>query len=328
MTMPVVLIGPGVLRFQPGRFREILLEAGCELIEPPAPDALSLEQVLEHLPRCHAMLVGGERITASVLDAAPHLKILARVGVGFDGVEIPAASARGILVTITPGTNHGSVAEQAFGLLLALTRRIAECDREIRGGGWPRGGIVPLRGRTMGLVGLGRIGQAMAVRAQAFDMRVIAFDPVADEVFSSRIGIERVSLATLLRDSDVVSLHAPLIESTRHLINRETLAQMRDGAILLNTARGGLVNEMDLLDALQSGRLAGAGLDVLDPEPPALDNPLLSLNNVILSAHVAGIDTLAIQDMAALAADCVVRALRGDWPHGCVVNLELADRFN
>src|SRR5262249_21831766 len=158
--------------------------------------------------------------------------------------------------------------------------------QQVRAGGWNRNLVRPVRGQTLGLVGLGRIGRAVATRALAFGMRVVAFDPVADPEFDTRHGITRMSLDDVLAGSDVVSLHLPMTPATQEVIHRETLARMRPGAILINTARGGLVNEADLFEALRSGRLAGAGLDVLAAEPPEPGNPLLNLPNVVVSPHV------------------------------------------
>jgi phosphoglycerate dehydrogenase-like enzyme len=260
-----------------------------------------------------------------VLASASRLRVIARTGVGYDAIDVPAATARKIAVTITPGTNQESVAEQAFALLLALTRNIVNYDRMIRDGRWDRALVQPLRGKTLGLVGLGRIGRAVATRALAFGMRVIAFDPVADNEFDARHGLVRQAFEELLAASDVVSLHLPLLPETRGLINDRTLALMRPGSYLINTSRGGLVVEADLARALASGHLAGAGLDVLNQEPPGPGNPLLGLPNVVLSPHMGGIDTKSMADMAELAARCIVSLYRGEWPEGCVVNGELAD---
>ena len=229
-------------------------------------------------------------------------------------------------MTIAPGTNQESVAEQAFGLLLGLTRRIALNDRLIRSGGWERGLPQPIRGKMIGLVGLGRIGRAMVPRAIAFGMTVIAYDPVPDGDFDLQHGIQRVSFDELLQTADVVSLHLPATGTTRGLFRRETFDRMKSGAIFLNTSRGGLVVEADLIEALRSGHLAGAGLDVFDPEPPLGSNPLLQLPNVVSSPHIAGIDAKAMTDMADLAARCMVDVYQGTWPVACMVNPELAGR--
>jgi phosphoglycerate dehydrogenase-like enzyme len=323
--MPTVLIAPVALRGQPGMFREILQAAGFnEFIEPPGEETLTEEQLRATLPRTDAMVAGGERLTAAMLDLAPRLRAIARTGVGYDTIDIPAATARRIPVTITPGTNQESVAEHTFALLLALSRHIARNDALIKAGTWLRELANPIRGKTLGLVGLGRIGRAVATRAVAFGMRVVAFDPIADPEFDARHGITRLGIEELLAASDVVSLHIPLTAATQGLIDRTTLARMRPGSYLINTARGGLIVEADLYVSLTSGHLAGAGLDVLNREPPEPDNPLLTLPNVVISPHLGGIDTKGMADMADMAAGCIAALKAGRWPLGCVVNDELA----
>jgi D-3-phosphoglycerate dehydrogenase len=323
--MPTVLIGPSPLRHQPGSFRRILEAGGFTTIDPEGNDTLSEEQLWEYLPGVDAIVAGGEEITAELLASAPRLRVIARTGVGYDAIDMAAASSGDVVVTITPGTNHESVAEQAFALLLALTRRITVNDRIIRDGGWDRTLARPLRGQTLGLVGLGRIGRAMVPRALAFGLRVVAYDPLPPTAFDQAHGILRLGLEDLLAESDVVSLHLPLTEATRGLFHRGTFARMRPGALLINTSRGGLIVEPDLHESLTSGHLAGAGLDVLVSEPPGPDNPLLRLPTVVLSPHVAGIDTRAMADMADLAARCIVDLSQGRWPSECIVNTEIAE---
>jgi phosphoglycerate dehydrogenase-like enzyme len=323
--MPTILIGPGPLRNQPGSFREILTAAGFRCIDPPGDHTLSEMEVRAALPEADAFIAGGEFVTAELIALAPRLRVIARTGVGYDAVDVAAATARKIPVVITPGTNQESVAEQAFALLLALTRNVVNNCVSIRAGGWDRTMVQPLRGKTLGLVGLGRIGRAMATRALAFGMRVVAFDPLAaDADFEARHDISRLGFEELLASADAVSLHSPLTAETRGMINRTTLARMRPGSYLINTARGGLVVESDLAESLAAGHLAGAGLDVLNAEPPEPGNPLLGLPNVVLSPHMGGLDVKSMADMAELAARCVIALHQGAWPPaGCVVNNEL-----
>jgi phosphoglycerate dehydrogenase-like enzyme len=322
--MPTVLIAPAPLRHQPGPYRDLLVAAGFVPIDPDGDGTLTEAQLRAYLPLADAMLAGGEELTAAVLADAPRLRVIARTGVGYDSVDVDAATRQGIPVAITPGTNQGSVAEQAFALLLAVARNVHGNDATIRRGGWDRTLVRPLRGSTLGLLGLGRIGRAVATRALAFEMRVLACDPLPPGPFEAQHGIERVPMETILREADVLSLHLPLTAETRGLIRAGTLARMKPGAILINTARGGLVVERDLHDALVSGHLAGAGLDVLQEEPPAPDHPLLRLPNCVFSPHIGGIDAKGMADMAELAARCVVDLHQGRWPADCVVNAELA----
>jgi phosphoglycerate dehydrogenase-like enzyme len=325
MTMPRVLIGPYLLRNQPGRFRDILTDAGFEPVDPVGDFALSTEELRPHLPAIDAMIAGGERMTRDLFQIAPKLRVIARAGVGYDLIDLAAATAHRVAVTITPGANQESVAEQTMALLLALARRIVPNDRVIHAGGWDRALVTPVRGMTLGLIGMGRIGRAVAVRALAFRMRVVAFDTVVHEEFDARHGIDRLPLDQLLATSDVVSLHVPLTSATRGMVDRDFLARMRPGSYLVNTSRGGLVVEADLSAALRLGHLAGAGLDVLNHEPPEPDNPLLGLPNVVLCPHIAGTDTQSMRDMAELAAQTIVDLRRNRWPAECAVNPELCD---
>lgn len=320
--MASILVCPRLLRNQPGPFRSLLLEAGFELIDPSegGGDPLAPGELARLLPNVDAALAGLEPFTPEFFAIAPKLRVIARVGVGYDLIDLAAAREHGVVVTITPGMNQESVAEQTFALLLALTRRVIPGDRMMRAGDWDRRVVAPLRGQTLGLVGFGRIGRAVAERALAFNMRVIAHDlaPVGE---ADRLPqVQRVSLDELLELADVVSLHVPLTEATRALVDARFLARMRPGARLINTARGGLVVEDDLRAALESGRLAGAGLDVLNREPPNPTDALLGAPNLVLSPHVGGLDSKSLADMAELAARCIIDLRAGRWPSGRVVD--------
>ncbi len=328
LTMPSVLIGPYLLRNAPGRFRDILSEAGFDLIDPTGGFALSREELIPHLPRIDAMIAGGERMTSELFAMAPRLRVIARAGVGYDLIDLAAAAAHRVAVTITPGTNQESVAEQTLALMLALARRIVHNDRVIHGGGWDRALVTPVRGMTLGLIGMGRIGRAVAVRAQAFRMRIVAFDTVLHDDFDRRHGIERLSLDEILKTADMVSLHLPLTDATRGMVDRDFLGRMKPGSYLINTSRGGLVVEADLRDAIVSGHLAGAGLDVLNSEPPEPGNPLLGLPNVVLCPHIAGTDIQSMREMAELAATTIVELSQNRWPADCVVNSELREGWD
>ncbi len=323
--MPSVLIGPYLLRNAPGRFRDILTEAGFEVIDPQGGPALSRDELLPYLPRIDALVAGGERMTPELFDLAPRLRAIARTGVGYDLIDLQAAAKHRVAVTITPGTNQDSVAEQTFALILALARRIPANDRLIHAGGWDRTLVAPVRGKTLGLIGMGRIGRAVALRASAFLMNLIAFDTIADAEFDRQHSIRRVSLDELVATADYISLHLPLTEKTRGMVNRDFLGRMRPGSYLINTARGGLVIETDLRDALVSGHLAGAGLDVLNHEPPEKGNVLLGLPNVVISPHIAGTDIESMREMAEMASATIVDLYHNQWPADRVVNQELRD---
>jgi D-3-phosphoglycerate dehydrogenase len=309
-------------------YTRLLLDAGFEVLYPRNPQlARGLggeEETISELQGVEAVLAGGgEPYTERVLAALPQLRVIARAGVGYDRIDVQAATRHGIVVTITPTANHEAVAEHALALMLAVAKNIIPNDQTVRQGGW-RGALGrPLRGQTLGIVGLGRIGRSLAHRAVALGMKVIAYDVHTPHEFIERYGIRMVPLEELLAQSDVISVHCPLTPDTQGLFRREVFSKCKRGAIFINTARGGLVVERDLYQALTDGTLAGAGLDVFEVEPTTADNPLFRLPNVVLSPHVASADTRAMDDMGCEAAQCIVRLWRNEWPEDAVVNREL-----
>ena len=274
-----------------------------------------------------AVIAAGERYPSSVIEALPELRVIARFGVGFDKVDVAAATANGVVLTITPNSNYEAVAEHALTLVLAAGRAIVSKDRAMRRGEWPTRPVKPIRGSTLGVVGLGRIGRSLATRALAMKMDVLAAEPKPDEAFVRENGIRLVGLDTLLEESDYVSLNCALSDDTQGLIDRRKLALMKADAVLVNTARGGLVVEADLIEALESGQIGGAGLDVFEQEPTASDTPLYSMDNVVVSPHVAGNDDLSMEEMGNEAAQCVIDLFNGRWPEGAVVNNELKGKW-
>src|SRR5262245_54886857 len=324
--MPKVLIAPTALADLQADFVDVLKNAGFELVYHGRPAQLNEEELLVALPGCEAALAGSEPYNDRVLAAHPQLRAIARAGVGYDAVDTEAATRRGVAVAIAPGTNQGSVSEHAFTLMLALVKHLIPQHQGVAAGRWPRGTNVPLRGQTLGIAGLGRIGKAMTTRAQAFEMKVIAHDPFADEAWAKAHQVPLVSFEELLRRSDFVSLHMPAMPETAHLINARTLALMKPTAYLINTSRGAVVNEADLYEALKAKRIAGAGLDVFEQEPPG-NLTLGGLENGVLTPHADGGDWLARNDMARSAAEAIVSLYRGEWPGEKVVNPEVRERF-
>lgn len=329
--MEIALIVPEAMQHKPeAPYTRILREAGFEVRYPRNPTftrGLGGEaEAIEELQGARAVMAGGgEPYSEAVLAALPDLRVIARTGVGYDRIDVPAATRRGIAVTITPTANHEAVAEHALALLLALAKNIVNNDQKTRVGGWRTELNRPIRGQTLGLVGLGRIGRSVALRVLALGMHVLAYETRPDMTFVARHGIELVDFDTLLARSDVVSVHCPLNAETRGLFRRETFAKMKRGAYFLNTARGGLVVERDLVEALQEGQLGGAGLDVFETEPTNAENPIFGLPNVVVSPHIASGDYLAMENMGVEAAQCIARLRRGEWPSGAVVNDELRD---
>ncbi len=325
--MAKVLMAPSPLEGIDAEFRRALIRAGFELHYPALGRQLVESELAELLPGCKASLAGSEPYTPQILDRCPDLRVIARVGVGYDAVDVPAATERGIAVTITPGTNEGSVAEHTFMLLLACARQLVSQHNSIVAGGWPRNANVPVRGRTLGIVGLGRIGKAVALRAIAFGMPIIAFEPNPDKEFVSKHQIALRSLDEVMREADYVSIHAPMMPESKHLVNARTLALMKPTAYLINTSRGGLVNEPDLLKVLKDHRIAGAALDVFDQEPPPPDHPFFELDNIILTAHTAGVDLRSRDDMALSAAQAIIDLSQGKWPAEKIVNPQVRAKF-
>lgn len=269
-----------------------------------------------------ALIVGGLlHCTGPFMDrVGPRLCAIARPGIGIDRIDLAAATERGIMVLNTPEGPTESTAEHAIALMLSLTKTVVSGDRLLRSGsGFPPYGSTP-KGlealhAVLGLVGLGRIGGRVAEIARALGMQVRAFDPFANAERAAALGVELVSsLDDVLRVADVVSIHCPYIPETHHLINAERLAQMRSGTYLINVARGPIVDEAALIDALRSGHLAGAGLDVFDPEPPASDNPLFGLPNTICTPHIASYTEAGVRRMQTMASEQVALALRGERP--------------
>ncbi len=325
--MPKVLIAPSVLARLNGDFARVLQKAGFTLVYPARAAMLTEKELHDILPGVEASLASSEPYTPAILEAYPDLKVIARVGVGYDAVDVPAATRLGKVVTITPNTNQGSVAEHTFTLMLALVKHLVPQHLGTKEGRWPRGTNLPLRGQTLGLAGIGRIGKAVATRALAFEMNVIAYDPYPDREWAARHGVTIVSKEDLFRQADFLSLHLPMTVEARYLVNKQTLALMKPTAFLLNTSRGGHVCEADLIAALTTGKLAGAGLDVFETEP-CLKNVLFDLPNVVLTPHAAGVDTRSRDDMARSAAEAIVSLWKGDWPAEKIVNPEVKDVFS
>lgn len=329
--MPSVLITPEAILHAQGPHTEILKEAGFEIVYPKNSEftrgQCSEEECVSELSVADAVIAGGEFISERVLCRLPRLRVIARNGVGYDRVDVPAATSHNILVTITPTAVHEAAAEHALALLFAVSKNVIRDDRATRAGQWPRGLIQPIRGKTIGILGLGRIGRSMAVGCAALGMTVIAHDLFPDQSFARENNIELVDFNTLVERCDVLSVHCPMEANTAGIINRSVFDRMKPTAILINTARGTIVNERDLVEALRSGTIMGAGLDVYEVEPPARDNPLFELDNVVLTPHKAGADALAMRNMAIESASCIAKLYKGEWPENAVVNRELRDTW-
>jgi phosphoglycerate dehydrogenase-like enzyme len=309
----VVVTWPG---FPGSAGSEVLDEAGVGYRMEPKLGERTPADVVRVVGGATAVIASTDPFDAEVFAGCPALRLVARVGVGFDAIDVEAATAAGVAVTTTPGANSSSVADHAVGLMLAVIRRIAEHDAAIRRGAWPRdaGDIAgELTGRTVGLVGYGAIGRFVGRRLAGFDVDLLAYDPA----YSGGDLAAPVALPELLERATVVSLHAPLLSSTRHLIGPGEFRRMQPDAILINTARGGLVDEAALVAALTAGEIAGAGLDVFAEEPPPAGR-LHDLPNVVLTPHLAGLSDRSRAAMTRMASEAVVDLLDGRTPRGIV----------
>lgn len=287
-------------------------------------------EVLEKEVADVAAVLGTDRWTAALMDKAPHLRIIALTAVGFDSVDLAAATERGIIVTNTAGSLTDTVADLVLALMLAVARRVPESERWLRAGNWHAVGVTPM-GRdvhhsTLGILGMGRIGAAVADRARGFQMRVLYHDTVRREDLERQHGYRFVTLDTLLRESDFVSLHTALTPETRGMIGESELAKMKPTAFLINTSRGPVVNEGALIAALQAGRPAGAGLDVFETEPIDLESPLLKMETVVALPHVGSATEATRQAMVDLATDNVLAVLQ-EKPPLTPVNPEVLSRL-
>lgn len=292
-----------------------LADAGIELRQHACADE---DELIAHGAEADALLVLSAPVTARVIAALSRCRAIGRLGVGLDMIDLAAASAAGIQVTNVPAATVDEVSDHALAMLLALSRRLVRLDAAVRAGTWHHlaagTDVRRLREQVVGVVGFGRIGAAFADKLRALGPTVLVFDPHVAPAAVAAHGASAVRLEELLRRSDFVSVHAPLTPATHHLLGAEQLALMRPTAQLVNVARGGLVDQAALVAALAAGRLAGAALDVLEEEPPAPDDPLLALDNVLLSPHAAHYSLEAIDELLQTVVEDVVRVLRGEVP--------------
>ena len=306
-TMGRVLIFPtsfGKFSDEPGR---ILEDAGLTYTRFSKP-GITEDEMIEKLQGFDAVILGLEPMSEKVMRGCPQLKVVSLYGVGMDNVDLPAARELGIRVYNTPGSNAEAVADYTFGLMLSLARNIPAANRELKGGAWKRYPGRPVYNATLGIIGLGNIGKAVARRARGFGMRILACGHHWDEAFVREYGVEKVSLEELCARADFITLHTSLTPENRNLISMEQFRIMKPTAYLINCARGGLVNETDLAEALRAGLLAGAALDAYAEEPP-LGSPLLEMEQVIATPHIAGSSTDSIHNMAMMSARNCVKGL-------------------
>lgn len=308
---------------------QLLRRANCDVVLADLPSGeadgnLSHDQLVAMLDGASGWIVGHARVTRQLLAALPQLRIVSRRGVGYERVDIAAAKELGKVVCIAAGGNDASVADHTIALMLAVGHRFRETQANMIGGNWSILTGSDLYRKTVGIVGLGRIGRSVVQRLGGFEARILVAAPTPDAEYAAHTGIEYVDLDTLLRESDYVSLHAPLAPATRFLIDSDALARMKPGAFLINTARGGLVDDAALLEALLEGQIAGAGLDTFvseaEPEYRAISQRLIELPNVIATPHAAASTREGLDRTNLVAAQCVAAVLTGeDPPPQCVI---------
>jgi D-3-phosphoglycerate dehydrogenase len=275
---------------------------------------LTEDELIPLLKDCDGYLAGLDFVTERVINSCNNLKVISRYGAGYDRVDIAAAKSKGIVVTNTPGVNAVAVGELALSLTLSVARKITYLNNTTKAGKWVRSTGMELIGKTIGIMGLGAIGKVVARCAKGFNMNVIAYDPYIDEEYCSDNNIRSVSLEEILEQSDVISLHLPLNENTKHLIGRDAIAKMKATAILINTSRGGIIDEDAAFEALKAGKLGGMGLDAFEKEPPQ-NSPLFELENVVVTPHTGAHTEEATINMAIAAVKNLVDVLSGK---GCL----------
>src|SRR5688572_19877744 len=299
----------------PGKHHDVLKASGFNVVRARGP--LGEREMIDLVKKdagFDGLLNGDDQITARVIDAAlPRLRVIAKYGIGLDSIDVKHATAKKLPVLYTPGVNHTTVAEHTFGLIISLTKHFWPHIRSVKAGGWKRTTGNELFGKTIAIFGMGRIGKEVAKRARAFEMNVKGYDIYWDEGFAQACTVERcTTLEDALHNADIISLHMNLDESNRGLINKTRIATMRKGAIVINTARGGLVVEQDIADACRSGQLGGYGADVLEHEPPAPGHPFNDIDNVIITPHVGSRTFESVERQALRATMNIVNYLKGE----------------
>ena len=297
---------------------KMLTDAGFEVELDSRLRTLAKDELIDALQGVYAHVAAAEVLSEEVMKSARSLKIISRMGVGYDNVDLSAATKYGIALTITPGANADAVAEYTVTLLLALTRNITTIDSMAKEGIWKTVFGTSVYGKTIGIIGAGNIGRRVVRNLSGFSMRVLAHDPFPNDKFAEEYGVSYCQLDTLLRESDYITIHSPLNEQTFHMIGKEQFSIMKPTALLVNCARGEIVDEGAMYDALHEKRIAGAALDVYEQEPFASDNPLLALENVIISPHIAGMTYECRKTVIEMAFQNIIDLSLGKRPEGLI----------
>ena len=303
-----VLVTP--TSFKGGPALELLKSFSSDLVFNPNQRPLSEDELIPLLSGCEGFIAGLDNITRKVIENSPSLKVISRYGVGVDRVDLVAAKEKGVVVCNTPGSNANAVADLAFALLLCLARKVHLLDRKTKEGQWLRSTGFELYGKTIGILGLGAVGKAVAKRAAGFSMKIMAYDPFINLEYTKANGIFAAELNDVIKEADFISLHLPLLEETKNIINEEAIKNTKKGAVIINTARGGLVDEKAAYKYLESGHLGGLALDAFETEPPG-SSPLFNLENVVVTPHTGAHTTEATALMAEMSVRNLIDVLSG-----------------
>lgn len=289
---------------------EDLYQFSSNLVFNPTGRPLTEEELIPLIADCDGYIAGLDSITNKVINSCKRLKIISRYGVGYDRIDLEAAKKKGIIITNTPGANSQAVGEHTFALLLSVIRKVPYLDRTTRNNLWVRSNGIELKGKTIGIIGLGSIGKVVARCAGGFDMNILAYDPFIDTTYCNKFNIQITEFEDLLAKSDVISLHIPLNQNTLHLIDSHAIAKMKNSCIIINTSRGGLIDENAAYKSLQKKQLGGLGLDAFEIEPPK-NSPLFKLDNVVVTPHTGAHTKEATDNMASLAVKNLIDLLSG-----------------
>jgi D-3-phosphoglycerate dehydrogenase len=304
---------------------DIFKNSGFELADNPYREkGLSGNELIELIGGVHGLLTGVDQVTAKVINAADELKVISKFGTGVDNIDVAAATHKGVVVTNAPGMNSDAVADMTFSLILSIARRIPFANDQVRKGNWPLIVGTEICNKTLGLIGLGQIGKRVAMRAGGFNMKILAYELLPDEQFVQELGIKLVPLNRLFQESDFVSIHVPFTSETEDLIKTEQLEMMKPTAYLINTARGGIVDENALYHALESGEIAGAAFDVFKEEP-LKQKALIELDSFIATPHISPFTKEAIENAEKLSAQNIIDVLKGQFPP-FIVNPEVLNK--
>jgi len=294
---------------------EMLESEGYELIRIPMEDAKNPTKLITYVEDAQGWIVGHSKVTREILEKAPMLKIATKHGTGIDNFDLDAAKEKNVVIANAPGLNANAVSDLAFSFMLALARKIPYSDKAVRSGKWQPIMGIELKGKTLGVIGMGAIGKGLIKKANSFDMNFVAFDIQKDEEFIKKYNVRMLTdYREVLKEADFISLHVPLNEKTKGMVGDKEFKLMKNTALIINTSRGGVIDEAALLDALKNNEIAGAALDVFASEPPSLDNPLLALDNVIFAPHMGAYTEEAMAEISEVCAENVIRVLKGQEP--------------